>query len=406
MLRIHLLIVWIKSPHFCLKLQVLALSLTFVLVLLTSSLVAVPSVRAVQAVSLMSLLSGTLPLLGPYSFDLCDLILFGLVSCSVTLSLEELYSQNVTLQVQNSPDQLQMNTMESTSVVLSADQPAQFLQFSFTYSGTTYNYKIPIPSVQVPGNIQLQIPIGYLLANFLTGGLIGTIFSHIASLNLDLNFTSEIQGVLTSNGFASTPQLLEWNGQTMNSFSSSLATSTNDASIAITGLDAIIGLSALLSLKLPLISPINLIGPISSPSLTLGSSKDLLPLADWYRVSIESPYSQPTGSGWYLAGTQATFTVADTTIPGQDGNYKFAGWTGTGTGSYTGNQQSETFTATGPANETANWNYVPNPQNSPNTPNVQAIQAGMGWILGGVIAVGLIAIATVMVIVLRRPKPV
>src|SRR5207249_1074792 len=94
----------------------------------------------------------------------------------------------------------------------------------------------------------------------------------------------------------------------------------------------------------------------------MSSSDTPMPLGDGHRLSVPSPFFQTSGSGWYLSGSQAIFSVTDATSPGQDGNYQFTGWTGTGTGSYSGTQQSETLTATGPANETANLNFVPNPR--------------------------------------------
>jgi hypothetical protein len=377
-----------------LKLQVFAFSVAFIVVILTSSLVTVPSVRAQQISSESTTLRGTLPLIGPISFDLCKIILFGLVSCSLSLTVAEVYKQNITLQIQDTPNELQVGMTANTGVTLSTDRPVQVLDLNFTYGNHNYTFPVPLPSAPVPGVYPVTIPISSILAKILTGPIIGTIFSSIAAINLNLNFTSEIQGVLSSKGFDSTQQTMMWETPSTDATSSKLIARIPDASISLTSLNATLGLSADLVLKLFSLVSINLLDPTYLPLLQLGSSTTPISLGDWYEFNIQSAYSQTSGSGWYLAGTQATFSVADTTVATQGGNYMFTGWTGTGPESYGGTQASESITANGPTNETANWSPVENSK----------ILGLLAWTVGIATAVGLIAILVVVAIVVRKPR--
>ncbi len=378
------------------KLQPLALSVALLAVITASSFVAVPSVRGQGDTSVSTSLTGSLPLIGPYSFDLCQTVLV-IISCSVSFVVAEGYKQNVTLQVQESPNELQVGSTENTGVTLITELPVQVLDFNFTYDGNVYSYTLPIPSLSVPGNIPIEISLSGILAKFLTGPIIGSIFNDIASINLDLNFTSEIQGVLSSSGLNLDSQLLNWESPSTNTFSAKLTGTAIDASVSVTELDAIFGLGAALVLKLPFISPINLFTPFYEPLLRFGSSNSLMSLGHWYRLSVQSTYSQTSGSGWYISGTTATFSIADTTIPGPGGNYQFAGWTGTGLGGYNGAQQSHSMTARGPINETADWTLVSNASPA-------SFLAPMAWALGIVLVAVLVAVVAVVVVLARRPK--
>ena len=380
----------------CMKLQGVALSVALLTVILTSSLVMVPSVRGQPNATMSATLTGSLLLIGPYSFDLCQTILI-IVSCSVSFLVADDYKQNVTLQVQDSPDELQIGSNENTQVTLSTQLPVQVLDFNFTYNGNLYSYTLPIPSLPVPGNIPIEISLSGILAKFLVGPIIGSIFNDIASINLDLNFTSEIQGILSSTGLDSSSRLLTWESPSANTFSTTLTGTASDASVSVTELDAIFGLGAALVLKLPFISPINLFTPLYEPLLQFASSNSLMSLGHWYRLSIQSPYSQASGSGWYLSGATATFSVADTMILGQGGSYQFTGWTGTGLGGYNGIQQSYSMTAVGPINETADWNFVSNVSPA-------SFLAPMAWALGIVLVAALVAVVALVLVLARRPK--
>src|SRR6266581_1750742 len=118
------------SKQVCMKLQPLALSVALLAVITASSFVAVPSVRGQGDTSVSTSLTGSLPLIGPYSFDLCQTVLV-IISCSVSFVVAEGYKQNVTLQVQESPNELQVGSTENTGVTLITELPVQVLDFNF-----------------------------------------------------------------------------------------------------------------------------------------------------------------------------------------------------------------------------------------------------------------------------------
>jgi len=74
-----------------------------------------------------------------------------------------------------------------------------------------------------------------------------------------------------------------------------------------------------------------------------------------YLVKITSDYGNPTGAGWYDAGSQVTVSV--TTPVAVDANTRrvFTSWTGTGTGAYSGTNNPASFTLSAPVVEQANW---------------------------------------------------
>jgi hypothetical protein len=74
-----------------------------------------------------------------------------------------------------------------------------------------------------------------------------------------------------------------------------------------------------------------------------------------YYLTVESKYGNPTGEGWYDANTSAQFAITSPTAQDSGTQYSFSGWTGTGTGSYTGRNGYSIITMVGPITETANW---------------------------------------------------
>lgn len=75
-----------------------------------------------------------------------------------------------------------------------------------------------------------------------------------------------------------------------------------------------------------------------------------------YRLTVNSNWGTTTGDGWYDAGWIALFSVTPGVVPGQEGvQYIFAGWNGTGAGSYTGAVIDTMVTMNNPITETAQW---------------------------------------------------
>ncbi|MBN1894293.1 hypothetical protein JW906_07345, partial [bacterium] len=72
-------------------------------------------------------------------------------------------------------------------------------------------------------------------------------------------------------------------------------------------------------------------------------------------VKVESGYGNPSGEGWYVAGTQASVSVDSLVDTGDGTRMRFTGWTGTGTGSVTASASAILFPVQGPVTEQASW---------------------------------------------------
>ena len=74
-----------------------------------------------------------------------------------------------------------------------------------------------------------------------------------------------------------------------------------------------------------------------------------------YFLTVNSEIGNPVGQGWYDAGTTAVFNVDQLATDASGAQYSFAGWTGKGTSSYTGQETTQTVTMNNPITETATW---------------------------------------------------
>jgi hypothetical protein len=74
-----------------------------------------------------------------------------------------------------------------------------------------------------------------------------------------------------------------------------------------------------------------------------------------YYLTIDSAMGNPVGQGWYDAGSTATFNVDQQGTDSSGTQYQFAGWTGTGDGSYSGQETTQTVTMNNAITETARW---------------------------------------------------
>ena len=94
----------------------------------------------------------------------------------------------------------------------------------------------------------------------------------------------------------------------------------------------------------------------TSGSIKVSSaSAQTITYATQYYLTVDSKYGNPTGEGWYTANTKAQFAITTSTTQDLGTQYAFSGWTGTGTGSYTGLDGQSAITMVGPVTETAKW---------------------------------------------------
>jgi len=331
---------------------------------------------------------GDLPLF-QYQVDICsDIPFFG--SCPIGLTLSEHYDQPLSVQILTLPNELQANEAEMTQVSVAPGSPNLALEFDFTAGNSAYDYSFPLPAMSSPGSFNVTIPLTQILGHLVDLGLPDPLLN-IVSLNILVSLASSVHADLSSQGFVSDQQQLIWDTPSTDSFNGTLTGALNDSYLGINDFRSVFSIGADLELKLPLLSPINLFS-FQKDLLDFGASGPL-PIGHWFQVSVSSAHSQASGSGWYLSGTSATLSIADSLITDSAINYQFAGWAGTGLGSYTGVQPSITITVAGPIEETANWQVV---QQSPILPT--AAIAGLG-----IVAVVAVA-ATLGLYLLKRPK--
>jgi hypothetical protein len=379
------------------KPQTAGSTLCLLAILVFGSLVSAPTARAQTSSSQNLVITGSLPILS-YEIDLCKAIL-SFTSCSISASITENYTQPVRLQVTNSPDALQPQMTETSQLTLNPSQPVVVLDLKFSLGTHSFPYSLPLPSLPVPGTLPISISLDSILQGIIT--TLGlpipiSLLSLVADLKLNLFFATQLQGVITTQGFTSNAQSPVWNAlSTTETYSASLTGQPSTAAVTLSELDAVAAFGGDLSLKF-LFSSYKLYS-FPNTTLTFGSTNSPTTIADWYHIKIQSPYSQPSGSGWYLSGTTAAFSVADTTVPATGGSYQFTGWTATGSYGYSGTQRSEDLTATGPANETADWTFVPDASPA-------SFLAPMEWALGILLAAALVAVVAVVVVLARRPK--
>ena len=91
---------------------------------------------------------------------------------------------------------------------------------------------------------------------------------------------------------------------------------------------------------------------------TLNVSTDLnveLNYTTQYYLTVISENGNPTGQGWYKAGSIAAFSVDEQVTDSSGAQSFFAGWIGTGEGSYSGQEATQTVTMNNPITEAASW---------------------------------------------------
>jgi uncharacterized repeat protein (TIGR02543 family) len=94
-----------------------------------------------------------------------------------------------------------------------------------------------------------------------------------------------------------------------------------------------------------------------SNAITMNSAATAI--AVWnlqYYLTVTSAYGSPSGTGWYNAGTTANFGVTSPVSVASGEQYTFASWTGSGSGSYSGNTVSGACQMNAPVTESASWN--------------------------------------------------
>ncbi len=95
---------------------------------------------------------------------------------------------------------------------------------------------------------------------------------------------------------------------------------------------------------------------IQSNSITMNAP--ITATASWitqYYLTVNSAYGTPSGSGWYNAGADITFSVSSPVPESIITQHVCTGWTGTGSAPATGTNASLHFTINQPSSITWNW---------------------------------------------------
>ncbi len=341
----------------------------------------IPQARATTSQSVSTsqtvVISGTKVFLS-YSFDICSAIFLG--PCPISFSVSENYTQPITVQFQDSTFLLP-HTLETTEITVTSGPPNLVLILKFSVGSNSYSYPVPLPAIRAPGVFTKDISLSQILVNLasIDTGLPLSILNRIASFDFIISFVASIEGVMSLSGFNSTQGPLYWNSPIMESYNSTLTGSQPDSSIVMGNLQSEFSVDAQLSLSVPLLPPIQLIPPVHYGLIAFGSASTI-PVGHWYQVQVSSPYSQPSGSGWYLSGSSVTFSVQDQAVTVSGTTYNLVGWTGAGIGSYTGSETSPSVTMSAPIQETANWQAAP-AQGSPFLPMSAPVLLGLGVVI-------------------------
>jgi len=74
-----------------------------------------------------------------------------------------------------------------------------------------------------------------------------------------------------------------------------------------------------------------------------------------YHLNISSPYGEPSGQGWYDAGSTAVFSISSPISEKIDMQHVFTNWTGIGSGSVSNQNKNNSIVMNAPITENANW---------------------------------------------------
>ena len=198
---------------------------------------------------------------------------------------------------------------------------------------------------------------------------------------------------MSLSGFNSTQGPVYWNSPVTEFYNSTLTGDQSNSTISLGNLKSEFSVGADLTFSVPLLPPIHLIPHLNYDLISFGSSS-VIPVGYWYEVQISSPYSQPSGYGWYISGSSATFSVQDQSVTVSGTTYNLVGWTGSGAGSYSGSQTNPSVTVGNPIQETANWQAAP-AQSS-------LLPLSSGIMIAGVVVSGLAITGLVAFVLVRR----
>jgi hypothetical protein len=320
-------------------------------------------------------------------FDLCSQFLL-LGSCPIGMSLAEHYMQPAAIDI-SAPIELQPLASDSTRISVTPGSPNLSLNFIFTYGSHSYPYSVPLLSMKALGKFTYTVPLSQILPDLIGLGLPSVLASKLISLNMPISLVSSLRSDVAQTGFVTTQQRLEWKDGPNVWYNTTLSGAVEDSHIELVGFQTIFLVNAKLVFSVPVLPPVTFFS-VDQDIVSFGSSEVLL-LGHWYHLAVASAQSQPLGSGWFLSGSTATISVKDHTLSNSGVDYTFAGWAGSGNGSYSGSTASPSLVVNGPIQETAVWQSSP-AQSAPLVSADALITISVGIVVAGLLIAGAVAL--------------
>jgi hypothetical protein len=318
-------------------------------ILFTLITVVIPSLNQANASSanttVNQYITGTSVILDSPPLDLCHAL--NRSPCPIRLTVKESFGQKITASLAADRTVLQSGDSVMVSVNPNPSIPSASLDIIFTFGDRSYDYiysPYPMPKIGLADAGEIAIPGSTLFSAL-----------DLPPLAVNLTVTSQVTAALvgqfSGTGFSG-GQSLEWSSIQPKTISSTLSgvNETSDLSLSLVSSQ---DWQSSLYLTSPIIGRIPVYGvPHSEVTFRSNEVSDLV----WYRLSTKSDYSNLFGQGWYFSGTSTTISVSDNITNINPGERKvFAGWQGTGIGSYSGPEQQRRLTVDNPMGEAAQW---------------------------------------------------
>ncbi len=320
---------------------------TFVLIILV--IMVFPSFSQVTASTANTTVNlyvgGSSVILDSPPLDLCHAL--NRSACPIKLRILESFSEEIAMSLAADRTVLQPGDSVTVSAYPNPSNPSASLDFIFAFGDRSFDYVYPLFSMPALGpsyTSEITIPGSTLFSTL-----------NLPPLAVNLTVTSQVTAALVGDfggaGFSS-GQSLEWPSIGPKTITSTLsgANETSELSLSLTSSQ---DWQNSLYLTSPIIGRIPVYGV---PHSEVAFRSDEAKLLAWHHLSAESQYSNSLGSGWYFSGTSTMISVSDNATNVNPGERKvFAGWQGTGSGSYTGPERQHSVAVNNPIGEVAQW---------------------------------------------------
>lgn len=289
--------------------------------------------------------TGSSEILDSPPLDLCHAL--NRSACPIKLRILESFNEEIAMSLAADRTVLQPGDSVTVSAYPNPSNPSASLVFIFTFEDRSFDYVYSLFSMPALGPSDTsEITISG-----------STLFSslNLPPLAVNLTVTSQVTAALVGDfggaGFSS-GQSLEWSSVQPKTITSTLsgANETSELSLSLVSSQ---DWQNSLYLTSPIIGKIPVYGVPHSEVVFRSNEAKILA---WHHLSAESDYSNSLGSGWYFSGTSTVISVSDNATNVNPGERKvFAGWQGTGSGSYTGPERQHSVAVNNPIGEVAQW---------------------------------------------------